>query len=701
MQRCTFFSKFSLFSQETLLSPHSKACSVAFFLQRSSITQLLELIQAVQVQAMLRSSRSIKSACQQFFGATLFSALVTASLFTLITNAVVIQTADAQQSNYQIEHVEPPSWWIGMKNPEVQLMVHGKNIAELIPKIAYPGVSIKHVHRGDNPNYVFIDLKIADQTKPGTLIIQFLQTSDQTKTSVAKVASSIKFELQTRRAGSAQRKGFAPHDAIYLLMPDRFANGDTRNDNQNNYSDRLARDVPGGRHGGDLQGMRQHLDYIEKMGFTMVWPTPLVENAQEINSYHGYAATDFFRIDPRFGSNRDYQQFVQEAKTKNIGVIQDIVLNHIGSNHWWMKDLPSKDWLNFPQHYTETNHIRSTLQDTHAAQIDKQKFADGWFVKTMPDLNQRNPFLANYLIQNSLWWIEFADLSGLRTDTYSYSDKAFLARWSQRVMDEYPQFNIVGEEWSMNPNIVAYWQRGKKNHDGYRSAVPSLMDFSTYQALHASLVGGYGKGVDMMTMYETIANDFIYADPDNLTIFEGNHDTPRIFSALNEDVALNKLAFAMLATLRGIPQMFYGAEVLMTSPKQRDDGKVRGDFPGGWEADEVNAFTGKNLSPAQQDMQNFVARLFNWRKTASAIHHGKLIHFIPENNCYVYFRSNAKQKVMVIINRNENAMQLDLSRFAEALQGSQRAIEIINNRSLVLDTTLHVNAKSAMILELH
>lgn len=580
-----------------------------------------------------------------------------------------------------------------MKKPEVQLMVHGKNITELTPKIQHPGVSIKQVHRSDNPNYLFIDLKIASNTKPGVLAIGFQRAQ--------KVVSSVDFHLQTRRAGSAQRSGFSPRDAIYLLMPDRFANGDTHNDNHENYSDRLARDVPGGRHGGDIQGMRQHLDYIAKLGFTMLWPTPLVENAQAINSYHGYAATDFYQIDPRFGSNADYQQLAKEAKAKNIGLIQDVVLNHIGSNHWWMKDLPSKDWLNFPHQYTETNHIRSTLQDTHAAQIDKQKFADGWFVKTMPDLNQRNPFLANYLIQNSLWWIEFADLSGLRTDTYSYSDKDFLARWSQRVMEEYPKLNIVGEEWSMNPNIVAYWQRGKQNHDGYRSFVPSLMDFSVYQALHASLVGGYGKDADMMTMYEAIANDFIYSEPDNLTIFEGNHDTPRIFSALNEDIALNKLAFAMLATLRGIPQMFYGAEILMTSPKQRDDGKVRGDFPGGWDGDQVNAFTGKNLSAAQHDLQNLVTRLFTWRKTATAIHHGKLLHFIPENNCYVYFRTDAKQKVMVIINRNEKALQLDLSRFTEALHGSKRALEVISNHRLDLGKTLEINAKTAMILELH
>lgn len=579
-----------------------------------------------------------------------------------------------------------------MKHPELQLMLHGNKIADLTPVIDYPGVTISRVQRSDNPNYLFVDLLIANTSAAGTVNISFQREQ--------KVVAQQTFQLQQRRIGSAQRQGFSTRDAIYLLVPDRFANGDPANDSLAGYSDKLARQAPGGRHGGDILGMRQHLKYIAQLGFTMLWPTPLVENAQAINSYHGYAATDFYKIDPRFGTNQDYQQLVSDAKQQGIGVIQDIVLNHIGSNHWWMKDLPSADWLNYPHAYTETNHIRSTIQDTHAAQSDRRRFADGWFVKTMPDMNQRNPFLANYLIQNSLWWIEYADLSGLRTDTYSYSDKDFLARWSQRVMDEYPRLNIVGEEWSMNPNIISYWQRDKKNHDNYRSAMPSMMDFPVYQALHTSLVGEEGKPADMMRMYEAIANDFVYPHPDNLTIFEGNHDTPRIFSALNQDPALNKLAFVMLATLRGIPQMFYGAEILMTSPKQRDDGKVRGDFPGGWLGDQADAFNGKNLPAAQADMQHFVRRLFNWRKHQRAVHEGKLIHFLPENNCYVYFRTTGEQTVMVIINRNDRSTELDLTRFAEILGPAQKAHEVISEQEIVLDRTLKLKAKSALLLEL-
>nr|WP_315475530.1 glycoside hydrolase family 13 protein [uncultured Undibacterium sp.] len=632
-------------------------------------------------------------------GAVFFSAIVLIAGIPGLAFGSETTSAPPQNSTHDIQHVEPSSWWIGMKHPDLQLMVHGKNISELTPHIDYRGVSIRKIQHSDNANYLFIDLHIAANSIAGTINIIFKRGE--------KTVLTQKFSLENRRPHSASRAGFTPGDAIYLVVPDRFANGDRSNDSHSNYSDKLARDVAGGRHGGDIQGMQQHLNYIANMGFTMLWPTPLMENAMPMNSYHGYAATDFYKIDPRFGSNASYKELVASAKQKGVGMIQDIVLNHIGSNHWWMKDLPSSDWLNFPKKYTETNHIRSTLQDIHASQIDKQKFTDGWFVKTMPDMNQRNPFLANYLIQNTLWWIEYADLSGLRVDTYSYSDKDFLARWSQTITDEYPNLNIVGEEWSMNPSIVAYWQRkgeNKPNHDGYRSSMPSMMDFSVYQALHTSLVGEHGKPADMMTMYDAIANDFIYPQPDKLTIFEGNHDTPRIFSALNQDVALNKLAMVMLATLRGIPQMFYGAEILMTSPTQRDDGKVRGDFPGGWTGDKINAFTAENLSVAQKDTQDFVRKLFNWRKTETAIHQGRLIHFIPENNCYVYFRvfNSGKdgRKVMVIINRNEQSAELDLQRFQEVIKDSKTAREVMSGQAISLKEKLKVNAKTALILEL-
>jgi glycosidase len=626
-------------------------------------------------------------------GAALFFAQVYIAPSTAFARAnSAAPTPATSSADFQIAHIEPSSWWVGMQSPELQLMVHGKNIAQLTPQISYAGVTLNGAQSLDNPNYIFLNLHIAANAQPGQIEIRWMKDGQQVLVS--------NYTLAVRRKDSAQRASFTPADAIYLVVPDRFANGDTRNDNHTGLVEKANRQDPGGRHGGDIAGLRQHLNYIAKLGFTMLWPTPMIENNQAINSYHGYSATDFYQVDARLGSNQDYRAMVQEAKSQGIGVIHDVVLNHIGSMHWWMKDMPSKDWLNYPTHYTETNHTRSTVQDIHGAQYDRQKFADGWFTHTMPDLNQRNPFLANYLIQNTLWWIEYADLAGIRTDTYSYSDKAFLARWSRRITEEYPNINLVGEEWSMNPAIVAYWQKDKLNQDGYQSYMPSMMDFSVYETMHTALIDSATEPADINKLYAAIANDFQYAHPDNLTIFEGNHDTPRLFSALKQDYDLYKMAMVYLATTRGIPQMFYGTELLMTSPEKRDDGKVRGDFPGGWTGDKVDAFQGTNLSAAQSEAQKFVTQLFNWRKGQTAIHQGKLIHFIPENNCYVYFRVLENKIVMVVLNRNPQAQDLDLARFQEVLNHHHNAKNVFDEKRIPLDKTLKVQGKSASIFEI-
>lgn len=603
-----------------------------------------------------------------------------------------ISQAQSISPRYQIEHLEPRSWWVGMRNTSLQIMVHGHKLAELSPSLHYPGVRIKKYASQGNPNYLFIDLEIAETASAGSFALVFSKAG--------KRQLSLTYTLQARRANSAQRQGFTPADAIYLLVPDRYANGDPSNDSQPTLSEKPQREDAGGRHGGDIAGIEQHLDYVSGLGFTMLWPTPLLENNQKTYSYHGYGATDFYQVDARFGSNTAYRELVRKAKQVGMGVIHDVVLNHIGIAHWWMQDLPSKDWLNFPNDYTETNHVRTTVQDPHAAQSDRVKFSSGWFVPSMPDLNQRNPYLATYLIQNTLWWIEYADLSGLRADTYSYSDKDFLARWSHAVMQEYPHMNIVGEEWSMNPSIVAYWQNGKHNQDGYRSYMPSMMDFSVYENLHTSLIDGASGKADLNKLYLAIANDFIYAAPENLTIFDGNHDSPRLFSELGEDPALTKMAMIMLATLRGIPQMYYGSEILMTSPTQRDDGKVRGDFPGGWKNDAVNAFTARGLSPTQKEQQDFVRTLFNWRKNEPVVHSGKMIHFVPENNCYVYFRVLGERKIMVLVNRNEGNLAIALDRFQEVIGNANRARDVLTQAMMPLEKTLAIAGKTALILEL-
>lgn len=603
-----------------------------------------------------------------------------------------LQPQDHSKTSTRVERVEPSSWWVGMQSPALQLMVYGKHLGGLEARIQHPGVTLVKSSRTENANYLFLDLLIAPDAAVGKVEIEWLK--DQ------QVQFKSEFTLNARRPGSAQRLGFTPADAIYLIVPDRFANGDTRNDSIIGMLDPAKRSDPGGRHGGDLQGMTEHLDYIAGLGFTMLWPTPLVENNQAINSYHGYAATDFYRVDPRLGNNEDYRQLVVQAKKRGVGVIHDVVLNHIGSQHWWMQDLPSHDWLNQHPSYVETNHVRATVQDPHASIEDRNKFADGWFVKTMPDLNQKNPYLANYLIQNAIWWIEYADLSGLRVDTYSYSNKEFLAQWSKRITDEYPLINLVGEEWSMNPAIVAYWQKDKVNQDGYRSYMPSMMDFSVYENLHTSLVGGKDGKADIGKLYLAATDDFQYAHPENLTIFEGNHDTPRIFSALNRDPALLRMALVYLATMRGIPQMFYGTEILMASPKKRDDGKVRGDFPGGWPGDQVNAFSGKNLSQQSKATQDFVRALFNWRKSEKAIHDGKFLHFLPQDDCYVYFRISNKKTIMVVMNRKETSQHLNASRFNEVLKGFSKVRDVLSGSTQDIRQHIKIEGKTAHIFEL-
>lgn len=610
----------------------------------------------------------------------------------LIAGILLAANLSAHAKDYAIEHLEPASWWVGMQDSKLQLLVHGKDIGELSASLNYPGVTITDVVKVANRNYLFINLNIAPETIPGKINFQFKHQD--------KTVLHFAYPIQARATHSAQRHGFSPSDAIYLIVPDRYANGDAKNDSIGTIKDKADRKNASARHGGDLQGMSEHLDYIASMGFTMIWPTPLIENAQPAYSYHGYSATNHYQIDPRFGSNEDYRQFVIRAKTKGVGVIQDIVLNHIGSGHWWMKDLPTADWLNYQNKPVFTNHARTTLQDTHASAKDQKRFTDGWFSDNMPDLNQRNPLLATYLIQNSIWWTEYADLSGIRTDTYSYSDKAFLANWSARLMREYPNFNLVGEEWSTNPNIVSYWQKGKINHDGYASSMPSMMDFPGHEALRQSLMEAETYNGGLNKLYESIANDFLYPNADKLVIFEGNHDTSRLFSALNEDIDLYKMAMVYLATMRGIPQITYGTEILMTSPKQRDDGKVRADMPGGWQADSINAFTGAGLTSKQKEAQDFVKKLLNWRKNTSVIHQGKLMHFAPDQGTYAYVRYDDKKKVMVVMNKNKTAVNLASERFHEMLTPTSTATEVLSGKKMDLSKTINLPARSVLILQI-
>jgi neopullulanase len=595
---------------------------------------------------------------------------------------ILCSSAVATAANYQVDHLEPMHWWVGMKNPQLQLMVHGKGIAELSPEINYAGVTLSGVERTDNPNYVFINLQLSATAKPGKLTIRFVKNG--------VVELTHPYVLEMRREGSAQRRSFSAKDAVYLITPDRFTNGNSRNDSQPDMHEAANRQNPVGRHGGDIQGIVQHLDYIASMGFTMLWPTPLIENNQPEYSYHGYSPTNLYRIDPRFGSNEDYKKLVAAANKKGIGFIQDIVLNHIGTGHWWMQDLPARDWLNYQTGFVPTNNQHTTVLDIHVAPEDRQQFTDGWFVKSMPDMNQRNPLLANYLIQNTIWWIEFANLSGIREDTYAYSDKTFLARWSRAVLEEYPQLNIVGEEMNSNPHVLAYWQKGVVNRDGYESHLPSLMDFPIVFLMPEVLNAEESYAAGWIKLYEMLANDFVYADPMNLMVFPDNHDMSRIYSLLHGNLDLWKTSMLFTATTRGIAQFYYGTEVLTPSPIVRNDGLLRADFPGGWQGDKINGFTGKGLTAKQQEAQLYLKRLLNWRKTSGAVAQGKLIHYIPEAGHYVYFRQHHNELLMVVLNKNKQASRLDLTRFKSLLGNRKAGKNIITGKTLGLHAALEL-----------
>jgi glycosidase len=612
----------------------------------------------------------------------------TASLILVISMPLI----GLSQPKSGLDRVEPPFWWAGMSNPELQLLVYGENIASLIPELSYEGVSIERVIRVENTNYLFIDLKVSPDVKSGNFIISFKDNK--------KVRQSYEYEIKERRDGSRERVGFTPEDVIYLITPDRFVNGDPDNDEFEAMPDKINRSDPFGRHGGDIQGMIDKLDYIYDMGFTGIWLNPVLENDMPEASYHGYATTDFYKIDARYGSNEKYLELSAKAKDKGIKLIMDMIVNHCGSEHWWMKDIPTSDWTNFNNTFSGTTHRKYVIQDPYRSDYDHKQMVDGWFVPTMPDMNQRNPLMSKYLIQNSIWWIEYADLSGVRQDTYPYADKDFLTRWSCEIMDEYPNFNITGEEWVGNPNILAYWQRGKDNHDGYISCLPSLLDFPIQESLWSGLNEPEGDWSGMINMYRMLANDHIYADPFNFVTFPDNHDMDRFFTAVKEDYIKFKNGLAYILTMRGIPQLYYGTELLFTNAEGGNHGLIRKEYPGGWEGDEVNAFTGAGLTDQQKDAREFISKIQNWRKSANAIHHGSIKHFVPSYGTYVYFRMAGNDIVMVIINRNSQDINLDLSRYEEVLQGKSSGTEIISGRNVTLDNTLNVPANDPMIIEL-
>ncbi len=613
----------------------------------------------------------------------------------IIRSAIVLLLIVAVRVSYaQIEHVEPQNWWVGMKNPKLQVLIHGKDIAETTPQIKYEGVLLQKVNKADNKNYLFLDLMITPKAKAGVMDIVFKKGS--------KVVVTYKYSLLKRNQDPAQLKGFSASDVLYLITPDRFVNGDYANDVVAGMREnKINRPFDGGRHGGDIRGIINSLDYLQQLGVTAIWPQPLLENDMDDYSYHGYAITHHSKVDPRYGTLEEYKELSLKAKQKGIKLIFDGVVNHIGSNHWFMLDRPFKDWINYSDSMVLTHHRRSIQQDMYASQYDKDVMTKGWFVPTMPDMNTQNPFMATYLIQNTIWWIETLQLGGIREDTYCYSNKNFLKDWSCSVLSEYPNFNIVGEEWSYNPLITSYWQQGKKRHDGYESCLKTVMDFPLQGNLIKALNNREVQDSGLTTLYETFANDFVYANPNSILVFGDNHDMDRIYTQLNQDEALTQNALTLLMTVRGIPQIYYGTEILMdNTPHFHNHGVIRSDFPGGWKEDKTNAFTGQGLTPKQLDFQNYVRKLLQWRKANPVIFNGKTLHFAPFGGYYVYFRYNNQKLIMVVLNKNTEPTRLETKRFKEILGTKTKFKEVFGTSSGNLSDGIPMSPKRAAVFEI-
>jgi len=584
-----------------------------------------------------------------------------------------------------------------MENTQLELLIYGKNIAHFQPSIKNSAIKLIDTKKTENSNYLFLNLDLSEASV-GKFEIDFSKNEKRTN-------FSITYQLKERTKNSKLREGFNSSDVIYLITPDRFANADESNDIDISLNEKtINRTHDYDRHGGDIKGITNHIDYISEMGFTAIWSTPVLENNMKKSSYHGYAITDLYKPDSRFGTLNEYIELATKSKEKGLKFVMDQVANHIGSEHWWMKDLPTKDWVNYQQEFLAgntvvTNHRRTTNQDLYASKVDTKLMSEGWFVSAMPDLNQNNPLVAKYLIQNSIWWIETLDLGGIRQDTYPYPDKNFMSKWAGAIMTEYPNFSIVGEEWSLNPLLVGYWQQGKNNKDGYISNLTTTMDFPMQRAIVDALNEEESWDKGLVKIYEGLANDFSYANPNNIMVFPDNHDMSRIHTQLKLDVVKTKMALGYLLALPRIAQVYYGTEILMNDiEKPGDHGLIRSDFPGGWKDDNINAFTGKGLSKDQHEMQLYLKKILNYRKNSSAIHKGKTIHFAPDNGIYVLFRILDNEIVTVILNKNEHPIDLDLNRFNEVGLNGKQLKNIVSDKVHTWDKSLHFNGKGITIL---
>lgn len=618
----------------------------------------------------------------------------------------------------KIDRIEPTDWFVGMKNPQVQLMVYGKDIRTANVTTDYPGVKIDSLVRLDSPNYLLVYMNVKD-AQPGTMNLRF---------SGKGVKQTVKYALKARKMRGEDHKGFTNADVLYMLMPDRFASSGTDKSKIKGmlpYS--INRNEPSLRHGGDINGIRQHLDYFNDLGVTALWFTPVLENNSPDNgkqsTYHGYATTNYYRVDPRFGTNDDYSALIEKAHAKGLKVVMDMIFNHCGFDHPWVKDMPSKDWFNYPEwlypenqarnkktntidgaatvndKYLQTSYKLTPVLDPYASQVDMKETVDGWFVPTMPDLNQRNHHLMTYLIQNSEWWIETAGIDGIRMDTYPYADRTAMAHWMEVLDEEYPNFNTVGETWVTEPAYTAAWQKDSKLSD-QNSYLKTVMDFAFYDRVNLAKneeTDGWWNGFNRI--YNSLCYDYLYKDPSHVMAFIENHDTDRFLGNGQDTLAL-KQSLALLLTMNRIPQLYYGTEVLMNGTKQITDGHVRRDFPGGFPGDKHNAFTKEGRTREENQMFSWLSRLLHWRQGNELITKGKQTQFIPVDGVYVVARSLNGKAILTVLNGTSHQKKMQVARYAEIIKSTTTAKNILTGRNIDLTKDVTLQPRATMILEI-
>ena len=620
-----------------------------------------------------------------------------------------VMTMNAAKQKVTVDRVDPTDWFVGMKNPSLQLMVYGKNIASVTDVTTdYPGVTVDSIVRLESPNYLLVYLNLRD-AQPGTMKLRFTGKGSRLM---------VDYVLKQREMSGDRRMGFTNADVLYMLMPDRFAQGAGHNPQvagMRTY--REDRTQPSLRHGGDLNGIREHLDYFNELGVTALWLTPVLENdspddERGYSTYHGYATTDYYRVDPRFGTNEDYRRLCDEAHAKGLKVVMDMIFNHSGFEHPWTQDMPTKDWLNLPDwlkesqgtsnptgtSFQQTSYKLTPVKDPYASKIDLSETVDGWFVPTMPDLNQRNPHVMTYLIQNSKWWIETIGIDGIRMDTYPYADAKAMARWMKELDEEYPNFNTVGETWVTEPAYTAAWQKGSRLTKD-NSYLKTVMDFSFFDKLSQAKneeTDAWWQGLNRL--YNSFVYDYLYEDPDHVMAFVDNHDTDR-FLGNGRDSLMLRQALALLMTVRRIPQMYYGTEIMMNGTKEVTDGNVRNDFPGGFPGDRNNAFTREGRTKAQQQMWQWTSRLLHWRKGNALITKGKMTQFIPFNGIYVIARQYNGRTALTILNGTTRPATMQVARYAEVIGAATRVKDILTGRYYDLSTDLQLRPRQSLILE--